>query len=214
MNDKAYRTTRYKLTLASTIIDRLMFICGFIAAFCAYYVSINIAASFSKSMSEALVISTSEEYSFLNDLIAELNSFLGNAAQIAGRWLAIALLISVTVALIIHIIYMLPMLIVSRVSLANARSADFPATGDAERFRCDSILKITMHVLKLIFITVLAIAFKIPVLLVLAVPYVTVIVLSIVVLAVKSDGLKFEQVEVEPIPETPQSEYFDFDYEA
>ncbi len=213
MNDKAYRTTRYKLTLASTIIDRLVFIFGFVAAFASYYIAIKVATAFGKSMSETLVLSSSEEYSFLNDFIAEINSFLGDAAQIAVEWLAMVLLIVITVALIIHIIYMLPMLIVSRVSLANARLAEFPTTGDAERFKCDSVLKITMHMIKLSLIVFSAIALKLPMIFVLTVPYIAVIIISIVVLSIKGDGLKFKQVEVEPIPETPQSEYYDFDSE-
>ena len=213
MRNRDYRTTKYILTLASTIIDRLLFYIGLALIVLLYYLAFDISKSLKYNMMSGITMieSPREELKPLFDFVME---FLNSMTDIAMVGVISAFLTIITVFAIIHFLYMLPMIIVSHVTLTSAKKSGSTMSYDVmgnDRYKCDAILKLVMHTLALFAIIIIAFISSAYVVLILTIPFMAVIVLSIVTLSIQSTKLKMESVEVDPVYTESESEYTDFE---
>lgn len=209
---RSYHTHKYILTLVTSIIDRLMFFVGFYILYKAYLFSYALINGFN-DLFKAEVSSLESPASVLDESFASFKLqliHLIDATSIGTVYVAAAI---VVVGLIIHLLYMLPLIIVSHTTLKNARKANFDARSDImgnDRFKCDAILKLIMHLLAATVFVLIGIVCKTVTLIYLSIPFFVVAVLALVTLNVKEEHLKFNPVEPEPIAEEPISEYIEF----
>lgn len=212
MSNKSYRTTKYKLTLASTIIDRILFYAGLVIAFLLYYGAFVISGELREGMISGFKTFEApiEEFQPLFD---ELQVFISSVADTAVLGVIIGLLVVVTLITVIHFLYMLPMIIVSHVTLSSAKRSlsneSYDAMGN-DRYKCDAVLKLVMHSIVTILLVVISVVSSEYRILLLTIPFVVVVILSIATLADRGNQLKMDSVELEPVRIEPESEYVDF----